>query len=107
MASCVSRLRRRHRSLTTLDTTFRIPEHTEMMMDCAGTTDHMHQLPCFAATKFLTLETMGLALIQEYTCITRGNSVAAVSDRFSHEDHERIVLLAVSSLDAFQRHELF
>ena len=41
MASFVSR-RRWYRSLTTLDKTFSIPEHLqlEMMMDCAGITDH-------------------------------------------------------------------
>ena len=42
MASYVSRRRRWYRSLTTLDKTFSIPEHLqlEMMMDCAGITDH-------------------------------------------------------------------
>ena len=46
MASYVSRRRRWYRSLTTLDKTFSIPEHLplEMMMDCAGITDHQQQL---------------------------------------------------------------
>ena len=38
-------------------------------MDCAGITDHMQQLARFAARKPLTLETMGLALLQEYPLI--------------------------------------
>ena len=68
MASYVSRRRRWYRSLTTLDKTFSIPEHLqlEMMMDCAGITDHQQQLARLAATKPLTLETMSLALVQEY-----------------------------------------
>ena len=71
MASYVSRRRRWYRSLTTLDKTFSIPEHLqlEMMMDCAGITDHQQQLARLAATKPLTLETMSLALVQEYPLI--------------------------------------
>ena len=72
MASYVSRRRRWYRSLTTLDKTFSIPEHLQlemMMMDCAGITDHQHQLARLAATKLLTLETMSLALVQEYPLI--------------------------------------
>ena len=71
MASYVSRRRRWYRSLTTLDKTFSIPEHLqlEMMMDCAGITDHQQQLARLAATKPLTLETMSLALAQEYPLI--------------------------------------
>ena len=58
-----------YRSLTTLDKTFSIPEHLqlEMMMDCAGITDHQQQLA--RLTKPLTLETMSLALVQEYPLI--------------------------------------
>ena len=37
-------------------------------MDCAGITDHQQQLARLAATKPLTLETMSLALVQEYHC---------------------------------------
>ena len=71
MASYVSRSRRWCRSLTTLDKTFSIPEHLqlEMMMDCAGITDHQQQLARLAATKPLTLEKMSLALVQEYPLI--------------------------------------
>ena len=71
MASCVSRRRRWYRSLTTLDKTFSVPEHLqlEMVMDCAGITDHQQQLARLAATKPLTLETMSLALVQEYPLI--------------------------------------
>ena len=71
MASHVSRRRRWYRSLTTLDKTFSIPEHLqlEMMMDCAGITDHQQQLARLAATKPLTLEKMSLALVQEYPLI--------------------------------------
>ena len=60
-----------HRSLTTLDKTFSIPEHLqlEMMMGCAGITDHQQQLARLAATMPLTLETMSLALVQEYPVI--------------------------------------
>ena len=48
--------------MTTLDKTFSIPEHLqlEMMMDCAGITDHQQQLARLAATKPLTLEKMCL-----------------------------------------------
>ena len=83
MASYVSRRRPWYRSLTTLDKTFSIPEHLqlEMMMDCAGFTDHQQQLARLAATKPLTLETMSLALVQEYPSSTRRSSVAAVRDR--------------------------
>ena len=38
-------------------------------MDCAGITDHQQQLARLAATKPLTLETMSLALVQEYPLI--------------------------------------
>ena len=71
MASYVSRRRRWYRSFTTLDKTFSIPEHLqlEMMMDCAGITDHQQQLARLAATKPLTLEKMSLALVQEYPLI--------------------------------------
>ena len=71
MASYVSRRRRWYRSLTTLDKTFSIPEHLqlEMMMDCAGITDHQQQLARLAAAKQLTLETMSLALVQEFPLI--------------------------------------
>ena len=67
MVFCVSRRRRWCRSLTTLDKTFSIPEHPqlEMMMGCAGITDHQQQLARLAATKPLTLETVSLALVQE------------------------------------------
>ena len=67
----VSRRRRRYRSLTSLDKTFRIPDHLqqEMMMDCASITDHMQQVAALTATKPLTLETMGLALIQQFPLI--------------------------------------
>ena len=60
MASYVSRRCRWYRSMTTLDNTFRTPEHfqLEMMMDCASIIDHMQQLARLAATKPLTLETM-------------------------------------------------
>ena len=71
MASYVSPRRRWYRSLTILDKTFSIPEHLqlEMMVDCAGITDHQQQLARLAATKPLTLETMSLALVQEYPLI--------------------------------------
>ena len=71
MASYVSRRRRWYRSLTTLDKTFRIPEHfqLEMKMDCADITDHMQQLARLAARNPLSLETLGLALVQEYPLI--------------------------------------
>ena len=71
MASYVSRRRRWYRSLTTLDKTFNIPEHIqlEMMMDCDGITYHQQQLARLAATKPLTLETMSVALVQEYPLI--------------------------------------
>ena len=54
-----------------VDGTLSIPEHLqlEMMMDCAGITDHQQQLARLAATKPLTLETMSLALVQEYPLI--------------------------------------
>ena len=85
MVSYVSRRRRWHRSLATLDQKFRIPEHfqLEMMMDCAGITDHMQQKP-------VTLQTMDPALIQEYPVLHERGSVAAVSDRITHDDHHRI-----------------
>ena len=71
MAAYVSRRRRWYRSLTTLDKMFSIPEHLqlEMVMDCAGITDHQQQLARLAATNPLTLETMSLALVQEYPLI--------------------------------------
>ena len=82
MASHVSRRRRWYRSLTTLDKTFSIPEHLqlEMMMDCAGITDHQQQLARLAATKPLTLETMSLAS-RSILSFMRRRSVAAVRDR--------------------------
>ena len=71
MASFESRLRRWYRSLRTLEKTFSIPEHLqlEMMMYCAGITDHQQQLARLAATKRLTLETMSLAVVQECSLI--------------------------------------
>ena len=84
LASYVS-CHRQYRSLTTLDKNVPTPEHLqlEMMLGCASIADHVQQLARFAARKPLPLETMGLALIQEYPLIHDGE-LSRSRERPSH-----------------------